>query len=90
MTKPTFLTYNKPLLCCMVQAETPDRIKELVSLSLPEGAEAFGMQLCRMKSEYRRTEIYRELFNRPDGLPTYVTNYRFFENNGKSDDILGQ
>ena len=90
MSKPTFLKYDKPLLTCMVQAETPDRIKELVSLSLPEGAEAFGMQLCRMKSEYRRTEVYRELFNRPDGLPTYVTNYRFFENNGKSDDILGQ
>lgn len=90
MTKPTFLTYNKPLLCCMVQAETPDRINELIALSLPEGAEAFGMQLCRLKPEFRRPEIYRELFNRPDGLPTYVTNYRFFENSGKSDDVLAQ
>ena len=37
--KRTFLSYEKPLLTCMVQADTPDRIKELVAKSLPEGAE---------------------------------------------------
>ena len=90
MKSKTFLTYERPLLTCMVQADNPDRIKELIDLSRPEGAEAFGMQLCRLKPEFRRPEIYRELFNRPDGLPTYVTNYRFFENSGKSDDVLAQ
>ena len=72
----------------MVQADTPERIKYLVDKSLPEGAEAFGMQLCVMKPEYRKPEIYRELFDRPDGLPTYVTNYRHKQNEGKSDDTL--
>ena len=43
--KRTFLNYEKPLLTCMVQADTPERIKELVEKSLPEGAEAFGMQV---------------------------------------------
>ena len=74
----------------MVQADTPDRIKELVALSLPEGAEAFGMQFCRLKPEFRTSEVFRELLNRPDGLPTYVTNYRHFENSQKSDDVLAQ
>ena len=73
----------------MVQADNPDRIKYLVEKSLPEGAEAFGMQLCKMKPEYRKPEIYRELFNRPDGLPTYVTNYAQQKNEGKSYDVLG-
>ena len=86
--KKTFLNREKPALTCMVQADTPDRIKYLVDKSLPEGAEAFGMQLCVMKPEYRKPEIYRELFDRPDGLPTYVTNYRHKQNEGKSDDTL--
>ena len=72
----------------MVQADTPERIKYLVDKSLPEGAEAFGMQLCVMKPEYRKPKIYRELFNRPDGLPTYVTNYAAKQNGGKSYDQL--
>ena len=86
--KKSFLNREKPALTCMVQADNPDRIKYLVDKSLPEGAEAFGMQLCVMKPEYRKPEIYRELFDRPDGLPTYVTNYRHKQNEGKSDDTL--
>ena len=86
--KKSFLNREKPALTCMVQADNPDRIKYLVDKSLPEGAEAFGMQICVMKPEYRKPEIYRELFDRPDGLPTYVTNYRHKQNEGKSDDTL--
>jgi len=73
----------------MVQADNPERIKELVNLSLPIGAEAFGMQFCRMKSEYRTEEVYRELFEYASPYPIYVTNYRDRgSNEGKSDDIL--
>ena len=36
--KPTFLKYDKALLTVMVQAENPDRIKELIDKALPEGA----------------------------------------------------
>ena len=71
----------------MVQGDNPNRIKELMSHSIPEGAEAFGMQFCRMKPEYRRKDIYKDLFEFSD-LPVYVTNYRYAENEGKSDDVL--
>lgn len=87
---PTFLTYEKPPLTCMVQADNPDRIKELVRLSIPAGAEAFGMQLCKMKPEYRTKETYKELFELASPLPVYVTNYRKSENQGKSDDELAE
>ncbi len=90
MNKPTFLTYEKPLLTCMVQADNPDRIRELITLSRPEGAEAFGMQFCRMKTEYRTCEIYRSLFDFAAPQPVYVTNYRGGLNQDKTDDALGE
>ena len=72
----------------MVQAETPERIKELMARS--EGAEAFGMQFCRMKPELRSKETYRELFSLAAPLPVYVTNYRYGYNAGKSDGELAE
>ena len=88
MKKKTFLNCDKPILVSMVQADNPDRVKELVDLSLADGAEAFGMQFCRMKEEYRNIETYKELFEHASPLPVYVTNYRSCVNRGKSDDIL--
>ncbi|MBR2907703.1 MAG: type I 3-dehydroquinate dehydratase [Clostridia bacterium] len=88
--KPTFLSYEKPLLTVMVQADNPDRVEELIDASRPEGAEAFGMQLCRMKAEYRTRETYERLFRYASPLPVYVTNYRVAENTGKSDDELAE
>jgi 3-dehydroquinate dehydratase len=73
----------------MVQADNPDRIKELIDLARPEGAEAFGMQFCQMKKEFRNKKTYRELFEYASPLPVYVTNYRNrISNVEKSDDVL--
>lgn len=88
MNKRTFLNKEKSVLTCMVQGYTPERIKELVDASIPEGAEAFGMQFCRVKPEYRNPEIYRDLFSYTGDLPIYVTNYRYYFNAGKSDDQI--
>ena len=74
MKKPSFLNSDHPLLTTMVQARTPDRIKELIDLSVPEGAEAFGMQFCRLDSEYRNRAVYEELFDYADDKPVYVNN----------------
>ena len=54
MKENLFLNYEKPVLTCMVQAHTAERVKELIDLSLPEGAEAFGMQFCRMRAGTER------------------------------------
>ena len=82
-----FLT-KEPLIVSMVQAYTPERVEELMERSRVDGAEAFGMQFCRMKAEYRTPETYKRLFGAAGDLPTYVTNYRQGENEGKSDDVL--
>jgi len=90
MKKSTFLNYEKPLLVSMVQANNPSRIKELVNKSLLIGAEALGMQFCRMKEEYRNKNVYKELFDYCGGRPVYVTNYRYCTNEGKTDEILAK
>lgn len=86
--RSNFLRYDAPPLVCMVQADNPERIKELIALSIPEGAEAFGMQFCRMKAQYRNKDTYKELFELASPYPVYVTNYRDGENKGKSDEVL--
>lgn len=83
-----FINNDKALLTVMVQADNPDRIKELIDKSLADGAEAFGMQFCRLKNAYRRPDVYKDLFSYTD-KPVYVTNYRLGENEGKTDSELG-
>lgn len=78
--KNPFFEYDNPLLTVMVQSDNPDRIKELINKSVPEGAEAFGMQFEQMKSEYRTKEVYCDLFSYAKDKPVYVTNYRSAKN----------
>lgn len=84
--KPTFLKYHKPLLTAMIQCSTPRECIIKIKASLAEGAEAFGIQLCRLKKEYRTKEILTEIFNACGGKPIYVTSYRYAENGGYTDD----
>lgn len=85
-----FLKERRALLTVMVQADNPQRIKDLVDLSLPEGADAFGMQFEQMKPEYRTKEVYRDLFSYTGSAPVYATNYRSRENAGKTDEQLAE
>ena len=52
----SFLGKDKATITVMVQAKTPDRIKELMDKSAPEGAEAFGMQFEQLLQEYRNAD----------------------------------
>ena len=88
--RKSFFENDKALLTVMVQADNPDRIKELIDKSVPEGAEAFGMQFEQMKSEYRTKEVYRDLFTYTKDKPVYITNYRHTTNEGKSDEVLAK
>ena len=86
----SFFGHEKALLTVMVQADNPDRIKELIDKSVPEGAEAFGMQFEQMKTEYRTKKVYNDLFSYAKDRPVYVTNYRTAKNVGKSDEQLAE
>lgn len=84
----SFFGSERPLLTVMVQADNPERIKALMAASAPEGADAFGIQLERMKKEFKTEEVLKSLFTETFERPVYVTNYRICENVGKTDEEL--
>ncbi len=84
--KATFLNYEKPLLCAMIQATTPEKAIKKIKDSLADGAEALGVQLCKLKREYRTKEILKEIFDACEGKPIYVTSYRHHESEGYTDE----
>ncbi|MBQ8344899.1 MAG: type I 3-dehydroquinate dehydratase [Clostridia bacterium] len=91
MTKnKSFLHEDRPLRTVMVQAYTPERIRELIDRSQAGNPDAFGMQFCKLKAEYRTPEIYRELFAYAGDRPVYLTNYRHTTNQGKNDETLAE
>ena len=88
MDKKSFFNNNEAIFTCMVQADNPDRIRELIDKAAPQGAEAFGIQFEQMRTQYRNRETYRTLFEYAGDKPVYVTNYRHTQNEGKTDSQL--
>lgn len=84
----TFLTYEKPLLTVMIQTSSEDYAKDLVARALPEGAEAFGLQTCRLEDQ--SPESYRRIFAAMGEKPCYVTHYRHGLNKEKTDEELAE
>lgn len=84
--KPTFLTYNKPLLCAMVQDDNPADMICTIENSLYDGAEAFGIQLECLKREYRTYETLKNIFSYCENKPIYITSYRNAQSKGMTDD----
>lgn len=90
MKKESFFNREKAVLTVMVQAKTPDRIKELMDKSAPLGAEAFGIQLEQLEAGFRSADTYKELLTYAKEKPLYVTNYRHTTNDGKTDEQLAE
>lgn len=87
-----FLRYDHPVITSMVQGKSADRVIELIKKSNAQGADAFGIQTCKLPEEERNIETYRRIFAAAEGKPTYVTNYRIGENRHTSldDDKIGE
>ena len=72
----------------MVQAPTPDDVIALIKRANALGAEMLGIQTCRLEPAMQTDEQYRRIFAAAEGRPTYVTHYRSYRNEGKSDATL--
>jgi len=81
-----FLNSEKPLLTAMVQYPTPEECILKIKASLAEGADALGIQLCKLRREFRTKEVLMEIFAACEGKPIYVTSYRVGHSEGLSDD----
>ena len=84
--KKTFLKYEKPLLTAMVQGETPEECIDIITNSLWDGAEGFGIQLENLKREYRNPDTLRKIFASCEDKPIYVTSYRTSHSRGYTDE----
>lgn len=84
----TFLNQNKPLLTVMLQCETPETAIGRIRNANGLGADAYGLQVESLKSEYHNPDTYKRIFAEMNGKPSYVTNYRGRSNEGKTDDEL--
>ena len=83
--KPTFLNQLRPLITGMVLKSDPDSIRYAVKNSIYDGADCLGIQLEKLKREYKTEENYKKIFAACGGRPIYITNYRGCENEGFSD-----
>lgn len=88
--KPTFLTYDKPLLTVIVQTPSLEAASDRIRKSLDSGAEAFGLQVEALDSRYHNEKHIKQLFRQMQGKPIYVTNYRNRFNAEKTDEELAE
>ncbi|MCQ2386060.1 MAG: hypothetical protein MJ078_05250, partial [Clostridia bacterium] len=82
----SFLSLSSPPLVSMIQCRTSGECIEKIRLSLSEGAEAFGVQLCQLAREERTEENCSAVFRACENKPIYVTSYRYNLNIGLSDE----
>ena len=88
--KPTFLTYEKPLLTTILQCRNPETAKYRITKALELGADAFGLQTESLLPEYRNEETIRDIFSAMGGKPIYATRYRPDKKSDAEDGYLGQ
>lgn len=87
---PDFLNSNKSLLTVMLQCKNPETAIGRMRNANACGAEAFGLQAECLKREYQNEETYKRIFSEAENKPIYVTNYRYDENTGKTDETLAE
>lgn len=79
-----FLTNYRPTVTVMIQSETAVNAINTIRNSVYEGADAFGLQICRLAPEERKH--LKEIYASSAGRPFYITNYRAGYNEGLSDE----
>lgn len=66
----TFLKYDKPLITAMIQCSTAEECIAKIKASAADGADAFGVQLCKLKREQRTKKNLTEIFSACGDKPT--------------------
>ena len=88
--KKTYAGQKAPFLTVMVQANTADDVVSLIERAVPAGAQAIGIQTCRLPEADKNGAAYRRMIEAAGDLPTYVTHYRVKLNEGKSEEELAR
>lgn len=83
--KNTFLNHDRPLLTNIIETDSVQKCHIIIKNAIYDGAEAFGIQLCKFPHEDRNEQTYRKLFAATGQRPIYITNYRSKYNVGLDD-----
>ena len=75
MTAKFFQKCRTPLVSMVSADNTTDAICEILN-GLYDGADAFGLQLCRLQEQYRTDAELDKMFEACEGRPVYITSYR--------------
>ena len=86
--KPSFLNASRPFVVGMTLKATPSESIYNIKNSISAGADAIAVQLCKMKREHRTEEALRRVFASAAGRPIYLTNYRWSENEGRTEEEI--
>ena len=86
----SFLNYSNQMLTVMLQCETPEVAIGRIRNANQLGADAYGLQVESLKPECQNTDTYKRIFAEMKNKPCYVTNYRFGNNTGKTDEQLAE
>lgn len=79
-----FLTNYRPTVTVMIQSETAAKAINTIRNAVYEGADAFGLQICRLAPQERK--YLKDIYASGGGRPFYITNYRTGHNEGLSDE----
>ena len=74
----------------MVQAKTREEACCIITDSMYDGAEAFGIQLENLERKYRNVETLKSIFYHCGDKPIYITSYRNGESTGYTDEECEQ
>lgn len=86
--KLSFLNNPNPHLVAMIQKNNPDEAINIVRNSIYDGATAFGLQAECLKPEFQNVQSVQSIMTHMGERPVYLTNYRYNNNTGKTDDRL--
>ncbi len=84
--RASFVNASKPLVVGMTLQKTPSEAIHNIKNCIYAGADALAVQLCKMEKQYKTEEELSRVFAAAAGRPIYVTNYRWSENSGRSDE----
>lgn len=85
-----FLNSDRPIVTTMIQARTYDEVIKAIKIGLDGNTDAFGLQFERLEGRYKTPELIKNIFKMMGEKPCYITNYRYAENEGKTDKQLAE
>lgn len=66
----------KPMLTAMIMKTTPEECIAKIRASKEDGAEGYGVHLCKLEKQYRTREAIEKIFHACGDKPIYFTSYR--------------